>query len=289
MKVQDIIDRLNVLGLDPDEAAVYVHLSIMGPSKASDVAAALKMHRTETYRTLQNLVQRGFATATLSRPAKFEAAAPERVFQDILAAQQARQESIQRAQSEISDALSSLRGGQGAPLTKNTFKVLQGRREIYAVAERMLREGRGEVKAVSTHPGAFAMADMAGLVDLAEQRAREGVRVRAVLRADPAHRQRLLGLQQEPGLQVRHVEEPRVVRFIVADDRELLVWVVSDPSTRLAAAQDVAIWTDAADFVGTQSALFESLWREAARLEDLPPAEAPKVPGTLPGTRTGAP
>jgi sugar-specific transcriptional regulator TrmB len=276
VKVQDIIDRLSVLGLDADEAAVYVHLSIMGPSKASDIAAALKMHRTETYRTLQNLVQRGFATATLSRPARFEAAAPERLFQEILAAQLARQESIQRAQTEISGALSSLRGATGQPLSKNTFKILQGRREIYAVLERMLREAHAEVKAVSTHAGALQMGDMAGLLDVGAQRAREGLRLRAVLHIDDASRQRLAALQT-PRMEFRHVEEARVARFAIADDRELLLWVVSDPSSRLAAAGDVALWTDAADFVGTQSLLFESLWREASRLEDLPPAEAASV------------
>lgn len=272
MKVQEIVERLTVLGLDRDEAAVYVHLSMMGASKASDVAAALKMHRTETYRTLQNLVQRGFASSTLSRPARFEAAPPEKLFDEILAAQKARSENIQRAQVDIAPALSTLRGQSGGGASKNTFKVLQGRREIYAVMERMLRDAQRSVKALSTHEGAVAMADMAGLLDLARQRAAQGVDLRVLLKTTPQSRAKLLQ-GEGPGPAYRHVDTDRVMRFVVADDATLLLWVVSDPSQRLTSEEDVAIWTDATDFVGTQSVLFDAAWREGKDVRSMAVAE----------------
>jgi sugar-specific transcriptional regulator TrmB len=279
VKVQEIIDRLTVLGLDSEEAAVYVHLSIMGPSKASDLAAALKLHRTEAYRTLQNLVQRGFVSATLGRPSRFEAAPPERLFTDILAAQEARKETIQRAQQEIAPALTTLRGQPTDSPSKNTFKVLQGRREIYGVLDRMLREARQGFKSVSTHEGAPAMAEMVGLWDTMRKRAQEGLDIRVVLRTNPASRAKLAPLLEEPSLSLRHWDEPRVLRFVVSDEKELLIWVVSDPSTRPTSEQEVAIWSDAADFVVTQSALFDLAWRESKELrtlmmaEGMPPAE----------------
>lgn len=273
MKVQDIIDRLTVLGLDAGESAVYVHLSMLGPSKASDIAAALKLHRTETYRTLQDLVQRGFASATLSRPARFEAAPPEKLFNELLAAQQARSESIQRAQVEIAPALSTLRGAPGTPLSKNTFKILQGRREVYAVLERMVREAQRSVKTLSTHEGPVAMADLGGVFDVALRRGGQGLQVRAVLRTNGAMRAKLAPLLESPGVSVRHLDAERIMRFVAMDDKELLLWVVSDPSTRLASEEDVAVWTDAGDFVATQSALFEFAWREAKDLRTMLVAE----------------
>ncbi|MCA1813441.1 MAG: hypothetical protein LC624_05765 [Halobacteriales archaeon] len=280
MKVHDIIDRLTVLGLDPDEAAVYVHLSMMGPSKASDVAAAVKLHRTEAYRTLQNLVQRGFASATLSRPAKFEAAAPERVFDDILAQQRSKTDNIARAQGEIADALTTLRTTQEPAASRNTFKVLQGRREIYTVAERMLREAQEDALVLTTHDAALAMADTAGLLDLVLKRAQEGVRVQALVRCTPTNRARLEALAQTPNLSVRHLEADRIMRFVAVDGKELLVWVVSDPSPRLGSEEDVAIWTDATGFVGTQQALFALAWAQAREVRSMPDAR-----GVVPGTR----
>jgi sugar-specific transcriptional regulator TrmB len=248
------------LGLDAEEAAVYVHLSMLGPSKASDIAAALKMHRTETYRTLQTLVQRGFASSTLSRPAKFEAAPPEKLFQELLAAQQARQDNIARAQGEIASALSTLRSQPAEATSKNTFKVLQGRREIYGVLERMIREAKQDVAFLSTHEAAFAMGEAAGLVDVLVDRARAGVRVRGLLRTTKPARERIAALPDIPGLTWRNLNEPTMMRFVVSDHKELLLWVVSDPSSRLTTEADVAIWSDASDFVATQSALFDLAW-----------------------------
>lgn len=282
MKIQEIVDRLTVLGLDQDEAAVYVHLSMMGPSKASDVAAALRLHRTETYRTLQNLVQRGFASATLSRPQRFQAAPPERLFTEILAAQQARSENIQRAQSEIAPALGALRSQTGGPSSKNTFKVLQGRREIYAVVERMAREATTSLRGLSTHDGAVAMADLSSILELMARRATEGLQVRLVLRTTPQTRAKLLAMPEAPAMGLRHLEGDRVMRFVIQDDAALLLWVVSDPSTRLTSEEDVAIWSDAADFVGTQGVLFEAVWREAKDLRTVAVAE-----GMLPDNPSG--
>jgi sugar-specific transcriptional regulator TrmB len=273
VKVHDIIDRLTVLGLDQDEAAVYVHLSMMGPSKASDVAAAVKLHRTEAYRTLQNLVQRGFASATLSRPAKFEAAPPERLFEDILAQQRAKAETIARAQGEIAGALTTLRTTQEPSASRNTFKVLQGRREIYSVLERMLRDAQQEALLLSTHEAGLSMADTAGLLDLAVQRARDGVRVDVVTRGTPASRPRLAQLAGTPNLALRDLDADRIMRFAVVDGKELLVWVVSDPSPRMSSEEDVAIWTDASGFVGTQQALFRAVWEQARDVRSLPDAK----------------
>lgn len=273
LKVQDIIDRLTVLGLDEGEAAVYVHLSMMGPSKASDIAAALKLHRTEAYRTLQNLVQRGFASATLGRPSKFVAAPPEKLFNDILAAHEARSENIKKAQTEIAPALTTLRGEVGDIGSRNTFKMLQGRREIYGILERMVRDAAQEVKAISTHPGALTMADMAGLWDVAMKRAQEGMRLRAVLQTTPQTRAKIVPMLGVPTVAIRHLDTDHITRMVIVDERELLMWVVNDPSTRLSSEGDVAIWSDAIDLVGGESLHFDAVWKEATEVRTLLVAE----------------
>ncbi|MHB8605544.1 MAG: TrmB family transcriptional regulator [Thermoplasmatota archaeon] len=263
---------MTVLGLNRDEAAVYVHLSMMGPSKASDVAAATKLHRTETYRTLQTLVQRGFAYATLSRPARFEAAPPERLFQDLLAAEQSRSDRIQRAQVVIAASLATLRQQPTRDVSRNTFKILQGRREIYGVLERMIRGAERTLRAISTHEGTVAMAEMGGLTEIAQQRALDGLKVQSILRTTPEMRGKLMPLFAADTIELRNFETDRIVRYVIADEKELLMWVVSDPSPRLTSEEDVAIWTNAPDFVGTQNVLFELAWRSSQDVKAMPVA-----------------
>jgi sugar-specific transcriptional regulator TrmB len=283
VKVQDIVNRLTVLGLDEPEAAVYVQLSIMGPSKASDIAAALRLHRTEAYRTLQDLVQRGFATATLARPSRFEAVPPERLFSSILSSLEARSQTVQRAAEEIAPALTTLRSQTTEGTSRNTFKVLQGRREIHSVAERMVREAKQGIKLVNTHEAAVAMIDMTGLLDTLQEQAGKGVAVRAALRTSAQARKRLASLAEVPNLALLHLETGTLLRYILVDEREMLVWVVNDPSPRLTSDDEVALWTDAADYVRTEAFHFDLVWREGKDLRTLAVAE-----GLLAeGTRTG--
>lgn len=275
VRTEDIVERLMVLGLEPLEAAVYVHLQVAGPSKAGDIAAALHYQRTETYRTLDALVLRGFVRATDERPSRFEAAPIEQVFGDILAREEARAAEARRAEADIAPALRSLRApGAAAPETlSNTFKLLQGRREATDALARLVRGAKGEALWVDTHPGAAAMAQASGAWDLLRRRAGEGVRVRAMLRAGPEAE--VLARTAAP-VEVRQVSSGAMMRLIVADQREMLLWLTSDPGPTLAAERDQALWTDAAHLVATQHALVEALWRDPSREgAALPPAGSP--------------
>ncbi|HVL86864.1 MAG TPA: helix-turn-helix domain-containing protein [Candidatus Thermoplasmatota archaeon] len=278
--MQNIIDRLTVVGLAPQEAAVYVHLNMMGASKASDIAAALKLHRTEAYRILQNLVQQGFATSTLSRPIRFEAAPPEKLFSEILSAQEAKFESITRAKNELASSLATLRTPMETNVSRNTFKILQGRREIYGVMERLLRDARSEARFLSTHEGGFGMASMAGTWDVLADRAQQGLAARVLLAPAPETRVKLAQVAGVPPIEIREYDVDRTLQFVIGDDRQLLLWVVADPSTRLSSDKDTAIWTDATEFVGTLRTLFDTAWDHASQpLQTSPPASRTMASG----------
>ncbi len=68
----DIVAELQEYGLTRNEARVLVLLAKAGPSKASEVARAAQINRTETYRTIRNLQRRGLVEATLERPVRFQ-------------------------------------------------------------------------------------------------------------------------------------------------------------------------------------------------------------------------
>lgn len=261
-----MIDRLVALGLDEAEAAVYVHLSMLGSSKASDIASALKLPRTDAYRSLQSLSERGFAVASLSRPIRFTAAAPERLFEELTAAQRSRVEKIDRARVEVLPALLTLRSEPKSDLSRNAFRILQGRPAIFAVVEKMFREAEENVDVLSTHPAAVSMSELAGTWSTALQRAKEGVAMRIMLTTTPAVRLRIVAAGWPPTAKFRHLDTRRIMRYIIIDGSELLMWVVSDPSSRITTAEEVAVWTDARDFVDTQAALFESVWEDATDL-----------------------
>lgn len=285
MHVSEILDRLVLLGLDEQEAHAYLHLSRAGPAKAADVALALKLGRTETYRTLTSLVQRNFAHITLGRPALYVARSLDDIVSDVRVAEQARLDNVLRIQREIVDAMSRLESTADAAATRNPFRLVQGRREAYRTLERMLMAAQRSIDAVATHAASIPLGEASGLLDLATRRAAEGVRVRGVLHVADGMRGRL---QQatDAGARFRHDAAERSMRFVIVDGRELLLWLVSDPSARLVAEADVAVWSSAPDFVATQWWLFERAWAAATPVEPtgvhLPVlTDAPAMPRTI--------
>ena len=70
--INDIVAELQEYGLTRNEARVLVFLAKTGPSKASEVARAVQINRTETYRTIRNLQRRSLVEATFERPVRFQ-------------------------------------------------------------------------------------------------------------------------------------------------------------------------------------------------------------------------
>lgn len=81
----------------------------------------------------------------------------------------------------------------------------------------------------------------------------------------------LEGRLGSPNFAFRTLDLGEVVRFVIVDERELQMAVVSDASSRLTADADVFVWTDATDFVRTQLLLFDRLWPEAQEIAGLVP------------------
>lgn len=247
-------------GMADAEASALVHLRLEGPSTASQLARALSVPRLHAYKTLRTLESKGLARHTLTRPARYEAAAPGALFDTLRhqAAQQLRQ--IQRAEEVVSPALAAPRTPAWRPLAAPTLRVLEGRRCIYGFRSEMVRRATATFRYVSTHPAHVALAELSGFFQELEARALAGLRVAAIVGTAT--------VPGRPGLDGRKIlfrvhDEERVLRFAIQDDREALLWVTSDPSNQLRSHRDVAIWSNAPGFVQAQEMHFRNLWSAA--------------------------
>lgn len=257
-RVSDLAQRLAGLGLRPLEANAIVHLYLYGECKASELARAMRVSRLRSYETLRALQRRGLVVQTLARPARFRAGSPEALFDEL---QYASMESVRRidsAKEDLLPAFTALRALPGHALSKNTFRILQGRPAIYRTRLRMIDRAGVSVGFVSTHPGHARLAMHSGLLPALDRKGSAGVRVRGVVRAGC--------ITPAANIDYGVARNRRVVRFLVVDDREVLVWVVNDPSSRLGAKYDVAVWSDAADFVHSYWLLFRAFWSASREL-----------------------
>ena len=62
---------LEKFGLTPNELKVYAHLIKNGPKHANEIGKDLEIYRTETYRLLNSLQNKGMINVIFDRPTKF--------------------------------------------------------------------------------------------------------------------------------------------------------------------------------------------------------------------------
>jgi len=258
--IEQIKDNLQ---LPAPDAALYVHLCVAGPAKASDLAEALKVHRNDVYRTAERLLARGLIETTLERPSRYAAVDPESVFATEIATRLAAVEELKHARDEISPLLTQMQVHVGAP-PKSTYKVVQGRAEIYALRDRLLETAKRSVDWVTTSSPSVQLADLSG--DLALLRARvadDGVKLRALVKTTEAGWKRLQAFHGVPNAEFREIDLARTVRFVIVDGSELIMWVLNDPSDSMHAKDEVAIHTTAPGFIQAEAIFFEQTWSRA--------------------------
>lgn len=256
----ELTERLAALGLDEREARAYLHLCAVGPSRAGDVAAVLGLKRTETYRALETLVGREFALAQLSRPVVYEAIPPETVFAREAERRERELKELETVRADVLSAIADARRHSANHHGRHAFRILQGRRAILHAAAAMLHGMKDGQAMVSTYFGPANATPRNPAYQETIKRAQEGISMRLLLRDAPGLADSLRGLLEAPKVSVRCFDYPHPLRMTIVDGREVLVWLVNDPSLALDAVGDVALWTNAPDFIHAQQVLYESLW-----------------------------
>jgi len=84
---QKLLDELSKYGLTEIQAKSYCSLLRLGKTSAMEIAKALSVHRSEVYRVLRQLEEKGIVTEHSGRPILFTPAPPEEAL-DILLQEQ---------------------------------------------------------------------------------------------------------------------------------------------------------------------------------------------------------
>jgi hypothetical protein len=140
------------------------------------------------------------------------------------------------------------------------FKVLQGRKQVLRVVNQMAERARLEENAINTAAGIIRCVS-SGISEVNENAAKRGVKMRWIA---PIHVENFVEARRlcEFG-EVRNLEVPSPIRFIVMDESETLISSIYDDSTSLNSEGDVAIWIDDMNISKLMNYLFYNLWKDA--------------------------
>ncbi|HVM44851.1 MAG TPA: helix-turn-helix domain-containing protein [Candidatus Thermoplasmatota archaeon] len=270
----EIVDSLTAIGLDEREAKLYVDLLLQGASRASDAAARVKLKRTETYRALEALMKRGFVTARLTKPVEYEASPPEAVFADLLARHEERREAMERLRETVGRVAAEARGRHAAPGGRFGYRIIQGRGAILSAVSSIVRHAQERLTMASAHFSPAVATPQNRAYQMLTRRVDDGVALELLVRDHPDFERVLGPLAAHPHARIRTRALPRGARFLIVDGKEIVYWMLSDTASGVEAREDVAMWTNATDFIEAQRALFDALWADAAPWAPRVPARA---------------
>jgi len=138
-----------ILDLDELEAKVYLNLLRMGPITASALAKELDIDRARMYRTVDKLVSRNIISTTLSSPKLCIAVNPHDALKIALGKKEDEVNKIKKSGEAIIDKINN-------EITTNqistvpTFRVVQGRQNIYADIAQLIEETTGVIYIATT-------------------------------------------------------------------------------------------------------------------------------------------
>ena len=154
MAFQDYVDSLKgeleeILDLDELEVKIYLNLLRTGPITASALAKELDVDRARTYRTVDKLVSRNILSTTLSIPKLCIPVAPKIALELALRKKEDEVKKIKKSGQGIIKKISSeITIVDG--ITVPTFRVVQGRANIYSDIAQIIENSTGPIYIVTT-------------------------------------------------------------------------------------------------------------------------------------------
>ncbi len=265
MERASLTERLVNCGLTEKEAQIFLELSLSGPGKASEVARRANLSRMDSYNQLKRLADRGLVRATVERPMRFVPLPVDDAL-DLLIRE--REETIQRIKGQrevLKDAIKPLPETDSRVIDA-TFRLHQDRRTIYSQIHKMIREAREEVLIAATKRSLGRYASAGLLQDLGKTRT-QGARVRVLTQIGELNLDAVLEASESGKYPIRHSDRVGS-NLLIIDGKEILNSLVFDDTHGSKGKEDVALWTDSADFVRAQKAFFEEAWEESVHLEE---------------------
>lgn len=270
IKLSDLATNLQALGLDQDEALVYVRLIQAGPVKAGKLAPYVDVSRSKLYRILDDLSERGFVSKSIERPTVYTPLDPNKVFELVDEHLQRKRSRVENVRERCQDPLERLQA-EPSPERPEHWERIEGTAAVYEKLHDLAVEAQASFWDVSNHE--TTVAQSVPVVD-------EAWRVVTNQAEDKDLDVRLLfDLGDEPStvvpeatqgsdrIEIRGFQAERTIHYLVVDEEEALVWVRPTPLGTMKGRQDVALWTNAPGVVYPRVLLFERLWPEGDRID----------------------
>jgi predicted DNA-binding transcriptional regulator len=263
-------DTLSRFGLLKNEIRVYVYLARAGERKAAEVAEAISLHRTETYRVLRDLEKKGIVFSAFEKPLKFTAVPLEKAVDLLIEAQKMKIKLLEKEKAGLVELWSSMPQPKLENSKKEIFQILEGGQQILLKANELLGKARQEIQIFA--PGEYlAQLYHSDFMDSLEVCSKK-LDV-ALLTENSLKGRFFLEKMRWTSHKYRVVDVENIPCFIISDRKELLIVIQQteegEDGIDKKKSKTVALWTNYSAFIETLEMLFSKLNETAKTVQEI--------------------
>ena len=255
-----IEETLSRFGLLKNEIKVYLHLARSGEMKAGELAEAISLHRTETYRILRDLEKRGVVFSIFEKPLKFTAVPLDKAIDLLVDAQKIKIKLLEQEKASLVELWRSMPQPKVANSKKELFQMLEGEQQVIMKANELLERTEKEFLV-------FASADYLAQLyysDFSDKLKKRAGKVNVTLVTDNSLKSNyFIGQLKWLSESLRIGDEQRLPCFMISDNKEVLIAFHEKDSPNDEDAKKkyktAAIWTNYNAFVNILRMLFAKL------------------------------
>lgn len=265
MKLELVTKQLVDFGLSDKEASIYITLLTMGKAKAGEIARKLQLNRMLVYRIVTKLRERELVKASMEKPMKFVPIPLETALNLLVKETEGKLSLMKERYTVLIEDWNSVDVNPAAADTLS-FRIVQGRKQIYALLTKMFKSSQKWVKLITTSKD-LVRFQYVDLDDTLKKAAKRGVKVEIAVQYE-GEKYDIIG-RYINFAEVKLVPMSRATRLFIIDDRELVIAFTSDDSMALNTKQDTCLHIQSSEgkSLETMVDIFANIWESADDLD----------------------
>ena len=253
-----IKEALGKFDLSKNEVRVYLFLARFGAQKAQRIAEALSVHRTEAYKILRRLEKQGLVSCVFERPMKFVSVPFERALGNLIEERRQRIHQMEQWKKELMETWRSLPKPEDRKIKKETFQVLEGRRQVSVKATQLLDGCESELLMVLSDENLLWLYNSPFFDDLEKTSKKRGIDVRVMTGHSPTSTYVLEEISLGKGdFAYKDIEDAPC--YIISDGEQMLLIMERGGEGE---GKPFAMWTNYGTLVRSFKLLFTKIWEE---------------------------
>ena len=249
--------KLSSFGLTINQCKVYIYLGKYGSRTAPDVSKVLKLPRTETYKLLAALQNKGVVSASFQHPIQFSAMPLTDAIHSLINTEKERIKKLESQKSELSKLWDNIPQfhKEVEETDSDKFQILQGENQIHSKINDMIENSKKELVIIGNEKD-FLKFYHANFLEPLDKSTVE----LKVLTNSSDKTLYVFDEMDKTNVKKLPTSIDENLCFVVKDNDEVLFYMKNSNSGK---EKVTALWTNSTTMIYSKKLLFSTLWSKS--------------------------